>query len=233
MMNQGSFDLTTNYDVTGDKPILEGQFRANDVVLDEGMDGLRYLIPILAGDGPSTQGRLSTNVYLRGQGDSKPTILHSLTGHGQIVLDPIELRDSAFLKQLARISDEAAAGHVGSIRSEFLIKNERISTERANVTLGKLPFALVGWTDFGGNLDYQVKLDGLNGRLTEKASRWLTSLDVDLKALTTLRLSGNVNNLALELNSDGQRKLLNDMLSPQDQDKLRVLGRRLKDKILR
>src|SRR5262249_47321663 len=64
--NGGPFHFTGQLDRTGDAPEFEGRFRADDVSLDDGMNGLRYLVPVLAGAPVNLRGRATVSVYLRG-----------------------------------------------------------------------------------------------------------------------------------------------------------------------
>ena len=92
-----------------------------------------------------------------------------------------------------------------------------------------------GWTGFDGQMDYQIKLDGLVDRVPEKARQFLSGLDLDLSKLTSLSLRGNVDSVQVKLL--GQAKsgasAVDQILSTDDRDRLKVLGRRLRDKVLR
>src|SRR5262249_45715523 len=67
-LNQGPFQFTVHFDRSGSMPSFEGQFRASEVVLDQGMSALRYLVPVLAGAPGELSGRMAMDVYLRGRG---------------------------------------------------------------------------------------------------------------------------------------------------------------------
>jgi AsmA protein len=233
-LNEGSFQFTAHLDRSNGEPTFEGQFRASDVGLDQGMNALRYLVPVLAGAPGQLQGRLAMDVYLRGHGATREMLGKTLVGHGKIELDPINLEETPLLVELRRLVERPSAAKLGSVRSDFVIQSGRITTDHLTLTAGRVPIAVSGWTDMDGRLDYQVKLEGISERVGDKARRFLSGLDIDLKFLTSLRLSGNVDRVAISLNpgADG-RSTIDQVLSPDDREKLRVLGQRLRDRVLR
>jgi AsmA-like C-terminal region len=233
-LNQGPFQFTAHLDRSGGQPNFEGQFRTSDVVLDQGMRVLRYLVPVLAGAGGQLQGRMAMDLYLRGRGDSRDVLGKSLVGHGNLVLDPIELNETPLMTEFAKLAELSSTDNLASIRSDFEIQDGRINTGHLTLTAGRIPIAVSGWTDFDGHLDYLVKPEGLSERVGEQARKLLSSLDIDLKSFISIRLSGNVDRVAITLNpgADG-RSTIEKVLTPEERDRLRVLGRQLKDRIMR
>ena len=76
---------------------------------------------------------------------------------------------------------------------------------------------------------------GLADRVPEQARRFISGLDLDLNTLTSLRLSGNVNRVAITANGPGAdgRSPLEQIIAPEDRERFRVLGRQFRDKLLR
>jgi AsmA protein len=233
-LNEGPFQFTAHLDRSTGQPNFEGQFRASDVGLDQGMNVLRYLVPVLAGAQGQLQGKLALDVYLRGHGATGEMLAKTLVGHGKIELDPIDLQGTPLMVELRKLVDRPSTEKLASIRTDFLIQSGRITTDHLTLTAGRVPIAVSGWTDLEGRIDYQVKVEGLSERIGDQARRFLGGLDIDLKSLTSFRLSGNVDRVAITLNpgADG-RSPIQDLLSPDDRERLRVLGQRLRDKVLR
>ena len=158
----------------------------------------------------------------------------SLVGRGNLVLDPIELNGTPLMTEFAKLAELSSTDNLASIRSSFEIQDGRIKTDHLTLTAGRIPVAISGWTDFDGRLDYQVKPEGLPERVGEQARKLLSGLDIDLKFFTSIRLSGNVDRVAITLNPGANgRSTIDKVLTTEDRDKLRVLGRQLKDKLLR
>ena len=206
-LNQGPFEFTAHLDRSGGQPNFEGQFRTSDVVLDQGMSMLRYLVPVLAGAGGQLQGRMAMDVYLRGRGECREVLGKSLVGNGSLVLDPIELNGTPLMTEFAKLAELSSTDNLASIRSDFVVQDGRIKTDHLTLTAGRIPVAISGWTDFDGRLDYQVKLDGVADRIPDQARKFISGLDLDLNSLTSLRLRGNVDRVVITACDRGRRTL--------------------------
>jgi AsmA protein len=237
LWNQGPFQLTMHADQSSGQPSFDGQFRCSDVVMDQGMTVIRYAVPVLAGAPVESQGRLGANVYLSGRGQASAELSKSLLGHGTLTLDPISLGGTPLVAEFAKVVGQPEDGSMGSIHTSFVVKEGRIVTEDLSVNVGKIPVSVSGWTDLGGGLDYQVRLDHLADRLPEKARQYMSSLDLDVNALTTLRLSGTVDQVTIRpvgaAAMGNGKKGLERVLAPEDRQRLKVLGRQIRDKLLR
>jgi AsmA protein len=234
-MSEGSFQFTAHFDRSGGQPNFEGEFRASEVALAPGMNALRYVVPILAGSAAQVKGRMVMDVYLRGRGKTRDSLLKSLVGQGKVSIDPIELAGTPLMKEFAKIVEIPEKEQAGALHSDFQVQDSRVATDRLTLTVGKYPLVATGWTEFGGQVQYQIKMDGLAERLPDQAKKLAGSLDLDLNALTSLRLSGNVDRVLIQPNipTASVRSKIDQMLSHDDKERLRLLGRRLRDKVLR
>jgi AsmA protein len=234
-VNGGPFHFAGELDRSGAAPRFEGRFRAEDVVLDDGMSALRYVVPVLAGAPVNLKGRLNSIVYLQGEGATWPELRRSLAGRGTIALNPIDLDGAPVLSDLAKVAELARRGHAASIHSDFVIQDQRITTDHFTLDIGRVPMKLTGWTDFDGRLDYRINLSGLNERIPDKARRILGDLNVNFQSLELLTLQGSVNKLAVRVNGVAlDRSLLRESGIPrEDREKLRAIGRRFLDELVR
>jgi AsmA protein len=234
-LNGGPFHLTGELDRTGDVPRFEGRLRASDVVLDDGMNMVRYAVPVLAGASLHLKGHLNSDLFLTGEGDSWQDLRRSLAGHGSIALNPIDLDGAPVLSELSKIGELTRQGRQAAIHSDFVIKDQRISTDHFTVDVGRVPMTLSGWTDFDGRLDYKINLTALNDRLPGQAKRFLGELNVNLQSLQMLTLQGNVNKMVVRLNGIAldQRLLRDAGITREDREKLRTLGRQVLDQLVR
>ena len=234
-INGGPIWLAGRVDRTGPAREIEAQLRAEDVALDDGMNGLRYFVPVLAGAPAQVKGKLHADISIRATGDSADELKNSLDGHGDIAIKPIDLAGSQIVAELSKIADLTKRENTAAIQSDFVIKDRRISTDHFTLTIGKLPVLLAGWTDFDGQLDYRIKVEGLADQLPQRARRILGNVDIKLGSVATLALKGDVNRIAVQLNGvplDGD--LFKDIkIRKEDRDKLRNLGRQLRDEFFR
>jgi hypothetical protein len=235
-LNGGTFDLVAQLDRGPDAPTLEGELRAEGVDLGVGMNALGYLVPILSGTRASLDGRLDLDLYLRGRGGSAREIRESLTGQGTIALDPVRLDDSRIVAELATLVPLPPAGRIGSVKSDFAIGGQRVSSKNLTLTVAHLPIVLSGSTDFGGRLDYRVKAEDLSGHLSAEARGILSDLPIDLDDLMALRVQGTVT--APELTLDGVSLAGgpsggDPARRAGDRARIREFTRRLRDRLLR
>ncbi len=167
-LNGGTFRFAAQLDRTASALSLESQFRADDVNLDNGMNILSYVVPVLAGAPTALQGRLNTDFYIQGQGPSWKALCGSMAGHGVMALDPITLDGAPMVAEISKFADLSNGRRVGSIRTDFVLRDRRITTDHFTMNIAKLPITMSGWTDLDGRLDYQMKIQGLNDRLPDR-----------------------------------------------------------------
>ncbi len=199
-LNGGAFRFAAQLDRTASALSLESQFRADDVNLDNGMNILSYVVPVLAGAPSAFKGRLNTDFYIQGQGASWGSLCRSLAGHGVIALNPITLDGAPLVAELSKFADLSSSRRVGSIRTDFVFRDRRITTDHFTMNIARLPITMSGWTDLDGQLDYHMKIQGLNDRLPDQARRLLGDLKVDVGSMTSLTLRGTLNQMVVQLN---------------------------------
>jgi AsmA protein len=234
-LNGGEFRFAARIDRTAADLAAEAQLRADDVALDDGMRVLRYVVPVLAGAPPAFKGRLNADIYVHGRGPSWPALCDDLSGHGGVALNRVALDGTPLIAELSRFVDLGGTRRVGSIRTEFVYKDRRVATDHLTLNIGRMPITMSGWTDLDGRIDYQMKISGLNEHLPDQARRILGELKLDVGSLTTLTLRGTLNKMVLQVNGVpiDAKVVREPRLRPDDRERLRLLGRQLRDQILR
>jgi len=237
-LNGGTFELAAQLDRGARVPTFEGQVRAHNVAVSEGMDALAYVVPALAGTSGTVNGQLDLNVYLKGEGISADDLKRTLAGKGVLKIDPAELDGSQLLADLEKVIEVTGQSRAGAVKTDFIIKEGRIGSEDLTLQVGRTPIVLTGWTDFDGRLDYRVKTEDLVEKLPGKARDFLSELQIDLKEVATVRVHGTHKALVVSLDGvplngkpgnnpgDGTPRL-------DDKQRLKDLSRRLKDRFLR
>jgi hypothetical protein len=231
----GEVELVAQLDRSSEPALFEGQLRAKGVALGDSMGALSYLIPVLSQASGAVDGRLDINLYVRGEGTTRAEIRRSLVGRGTVGVEPIRLDGSKVLTELASVVDLPNSTQLGSIHSQFTLANGRVISDQLTLNVGHVPFVLTGWTDFDGRLDYRVRHEGLTGKLSTEARSFLADLPIDLNDLMNLRVRGRLNDLVVTMDdptrSSGSKE--NASRHADDRARLRELGRRLRDRILK
>jgi AsmA protein len=238
-VNGGTFEVVAQLDRSTLAPWFEGHLRAQRIGLDQGMNALGYLAPVLSGPSGTPGGTLDINLYLRGKGATRAALRETVVGNGSISLDPIQLDDSRFLAELAAVVELPPQRRVGSVKSDFVVKQGRIASDNLTISLTKLPIVLSGWTDFNGQVNYRIRGESVIERLPAKARDLLADLSIDASDLSAVKIEGaidapdlTVDGASLNLTPLGNRGDAPGALG-DDRQRLRELGRRLRDRILR
>lgn len=235
-LNGGTLELAFLLDRTTKEPVFETRVRADGIELDQGANALVYLLPILAGttDHGALDGRIDANLYAKGQGATAEALRRTLKGQGTIHVDSIALERSRFfveLRNLVELPEDKV--RVGSVKSDFTIQGGRVATDNLTLEVANIPIVLAGWTDFDGRIDYRIRSDSLTDRLPDQARDLLGELAIDTRSLSALQVHGSLQSMKLSVapgllaqpGSSGGRGA--------EREKLRELGRRVRERMLR
>ena len=237
-LSGGSFEVVAQLDRSTAAPSFEGHIRARRIEVNQGMNALEYLVPVLTRDSGNLDGTLDIDLYLRGKGATRAAMRETVVGNGSVTLDPIHLDGSRFLAELATVLEMPPQRRVGSVTSDFEIKQGRIHSENLTVNFAKLPIVLAGWTSFDGTVNYRLRGESVIERLPSKARDLLADLSIDAKDLSGLRIEGAIDDpdvtlggVPLSLTPAGGRG--EPPVAGDDRQRLREVGRRLRERILR
>jgi autotransporter translocation and assembly factor TamB len=234
-LNGGELRFAARIDRTAGALAAEAQLRAEDVGLEDGMSVLRYVVPVLSGAPTAVKGRLNADIYVQGHGATWPNLYRDLTGHGVVAMNRVGLDGTPVIAQISRFSEKVGKGQAGSLRTDFVYQDRRITTDHFTLNVGRTAIAMSGWTDLDGRLDYQMKINGLNERLPDRARRILGDLKLDVGSLTTLTLCGTLSKMVVQVNGVpiDENVIRETRLRPDDRERLRDLGQKYLDKLLR
>jgi len=236
-INGGTFNIAASWDRTKPECAYDAKIHVKDLVLDEGTNSLIYLVPILSGlpRSKSLEGRLSTTLDIQGAGTSRDMLRRSLIGQGSITLDPITLDGSRLLEDLAALIDLPREDRVGVVTSDFVIREGRLRTDNLTIEGAKVPVVLSGWTDFDGNLDYKLRSDLLAARLSNKARDFLEDFAINVEKETSVfHITGRLDAMRITVEGPaGDRQGGNAMRRLDERQKLRDVGKRFRERLLR
>ena len=230
-LNGGTFEFAAKADRTMADPLFEMELRIRGVSITDGMQGLSYLAPVVAGAGTSLDGRINLLVALGGKGLTSARLRETLKGRGSILLDPINLDGSQLLREVEVFGRLPRSERIGTVQSTFEVGQGKVSTQDLTIKFAGLPLVLAGWTDFDGKLDYRAKTELLEKRLPKGAKSLLADLDLDIKDLGGLRITGSLDQVQVSMdrgplaNSAGRGAI--------DKKRLEELKGRFLDKVIR
>jgi len=235
LLHGGPVQMTGRFDRTMREPSIDVQLAASGVDLTREASRLRYLIPVLTGEQCRLEGKLAAQASFQARGADVATLSKSLIGQGSVVLDPVRLQGSSFLDAVCKLAELPPTDFRDSITARFGIENQRITTHSSTIQLGPVPLRLTGWTDFDGTLDYKINLESLTSRIPAQAVRFLQDVDLDVERLSLLELTGSLDHLLVQV--DGEPLDIESTRDHSgrrvDRERIRVLGRKLLDRLVR
>lgn len=234
-LDRGRFEMVGQLDRGPGDPMFEGQVKLEHVVLGSSTAALGYVIPFLKGPAKNLDRRLDLNLYLRGHGSTTETLASTLVGQGTVFVSPIALDASSLFSELDKIGLVPAGKRVGSVSSTFSVSDQKVTTKDLTILVAHSPIVLSGWTDFTGRLDYRIRADTFSTKLGEDLRGVLAELPEEIDDLLLLRVQGTLDHLQLTM--DGVPVEKGPSADParlvKDKAKLREIGRRLRNRILR
>ncbi len=231
LVNGGSLSMAAQLDRDPLTPRFSAEIQGRSIHLDHGLELVETFVPLVARSDDQIGGTLNVHLALKGQGVSCPEIRKTLTGHGSILLDPIDLDGSRILSELRTLGDWPKTDHVGAVSSNFRVERGRVSTEDLTIRASKIPLVVAGWTDFDGRFDYETRVDRMIAGLPREAKSFLGELKINLDELTGLRIEGAKDQFRISLNG---RPLSTDPDQPTgERTRLRETARKLHDRFFR
>jgi hypothetical protein len=229
----GAFELAAHLDRGPGTPTFEAQLDLRHAELRPGAEALAYVVPVLSGS--ALGGRLELTAYVRGQGETTADIEQSLVGQGTVSINPLSLENSRLVAELSRLDLVPHNGRFGSVRGEFTIGGGRINTRGLDLRVGSAPVVLAGWTNFGGQVDYRILTEGLSSSLGQDFRGVRLDVPADLHDLVPLRLEGTLDHLVLTVDGVpiGADQTFDPAQLAKDKGRIREIGRRLRDRVLR
>ncbi len=230
-INTGKFVMAARLDRDPTTPRFEAEVQASGVEIDRKMPVLGFFIPVVAGSTDGVGGRFDLTLNFRGQGTTRSEVRRTLRGQGSIILDPVDLEGSRFLKQLDVLGDWPKESRIGSVSTDFKVEKERILTDDLTVRVSTFPLVLGGWTDFDGRFDYRSRVDRITAKLPREAKAWLPELKVSFEQLAGLRMRGSIDGIEVTVNG---QPLTGDPSRPNaERAKFRETARQIRDRFFR
>jgi AsmA protein len=232
-LNGGEMQLAAQLVRSSGPPLYEGQVRCQAVPLNGSMGALAWLVPVLARTQSSVDGRLNLDIYLRAEGRTAEERRNSLVGRGNLVLEAVSVDGDRVIGDLTRALNLPSRASIGSIQSTFAIGEGKITSDPLTLQVGQIPITMAGWTDFDGHVDYRVAQEGLTRRLPQEARKVLAELPIDLDQLVGMRLQGTLGDLTISLDGPPDGTDPNGPRQTDERARLKQLGRRLRQRLLK
>ena len=238
-LNGGTFELAVSIDRTGSEPAFETRLRARSVALSADTELVSYVVPVLSPTSAAdpTPVSLDLDLYLLGHGRTRAAFGQSLVGQGSLKIDPASLNAEELLARLDPLYDFPGNARVSVVKTDFAIRDRRVRSDNLTLVVEQIPIVLTGWTDFDGQVDYRVRTESLTRRRLSKNTRdFLADFSINVQQPAELRVSGTTEAMRVTLDGRPLQPVAGDNGDDRrdgDGQRLREIGQRVRDRILR
>ena len=241
-LNGGTFDGAARVD-RGGRRLVEAELQVAGSALGVGTDLIALIVPLLATSGPEThaRGTVDLDVRLSARAESADVFARTLAGRGLVRIDGIALDDSRVIGAIRDHLPIPTHGKLGSLSGHFTIAHRRVTTTDTVLKVAEVPVGLAGWSDFDGQIQYRVRTRELGqavaklaGHLPPEARELLADLRTDgLDDLAELRVVGTIDHPRVTAESAIVPGASAKGRAASEKARLRAIGRRLLDKVIR
>lgn len=232
MANGGRFVVQAEIERGPDGPTFETALQAQQVGVNEGLESLRLLAPVLAGSSVGLAGRMDLDLYLRGNATNAATLRRTAVGQGALRIDPVVLDRCVLVDELRGVLSLPRDARIGSVQGGFTISRARISTRDLTVRVAGVPLVLEGATDLLGGVDYRLRTASLTGLIPDEIRGVLDELPLRADDVLEVRIHGTMDDLRVSL--EGLPPMVDaDGRPVSDRERVRAVARRLRDRLFR
>ncbi len=232
LVNGGRFAVQAEVERGQEGPTFECVLNANQVGVNEGLESLQLLAPVLAGSSVGLAGRMDLELYLRGNATSAERLRQSAVGQGTLRMDPVVLERCVLVDELRGVLTLPREARVGSIEGGFKVSGGRVSTRDLTVRVAGLPLVLDGATDFSGALEYRMRAESLSRLIPDEIRGVLAELPVRVDDVLEVRIHGTLE--SPQVSMEGLPPMVDEQGRPlSDSERVRAVARRLRDRLFR
>lgn len=232
MANGGRFAIQAEVERGQDGPIFESALHAQQVGVNQGLESLQLLAPVLAGSSVGLGGRMDLELYLRGNATSAEDLRRTAVGQGSLRIDPVILDRCVLVDELRGVLMLPREARVGSIQGGFTVSRGRVATRDLTVRVAGVPLVLDGATDFSGALSYRLRAESLTRLVPEEILGALADLPLKVDDVLELRIEGTLEEPRVSM--EGLPPMVDAQGRPvSDRERVRAVARRLRDRLFR
>ncbi|ODS33605.1 MAG: hypothetical protein SCARUB_01268 [Candidatus Scalindua rubra] len=176
-LNEGPGTVSASANLKEEKPALDFDMKLSDVRINQNMDLLAYIIPILSAPEGKISGKLSMMFNAKGNGlNWQDDLSKSLNGLGEIDIKDGHIKGGKLTSKIFKTFGKKGEYKFDNITTKFIIDDSKISNDDISVNGKDFNIGLSGWTSFDGRLEYSVEAEALSKYIGGDAGRILGSM---------------------------------------------------------
>ena len=176
VLNDGPCTVLASVDLKEEKPPLIFDMKLTDANINQNMDVLAYIVPVLAAPEGKLTGTLNMQFKANGNGlNWQNDLSKSLSGEGEIDIKDGYIKGGKVMTKVLKAIGGKREYEFEQIITRFVIEDSKILNDDISVNGEEFDIGLSGWTSFDGRIEYSADAEGLGNHLGGDAGKILGS----------------------------------------------------------
>ena len=176
-LNDGPCTVLASAGLKEEKPPLIFDMKLSDANINQNMDILAYIVPVLAAPEGKLSGKLNMQLKAKGSGlNWQDDLSKSLNGEGEIVIQDGYIKGGKVTSKILKAVGGRGEYEFDKITTKFVIKDSKILNDDISVNGKEFDIGLSGWTSFDGRIEYSADAEALGKHLGGDARKILGAL---------------------------------------------------------
>jgi len=177
VLNDGPGTVLASVDLKEEKPPLIFDMKLSDANINQNMDILAYIVPVLAAPEGKLAGTLNMQFKAKGNGlNWQSDLSKSLSGEGEIDIKDGYIRGGKVMTKVLKAIGGKREYEFEQVITQFVIEDSKIINDDINVNGKEFDIGLSGWTSFDGRIEYSADAEALGSQLGGDARKILGAL---------------------------------------------------------
>ncbi|MFV1975748.1 MAG: AsmA-like C-terminal region-containing protein [Candidatus Scalindua sp.] len=176
-LNDGPGTVSASADLKEEKPPLIFDMKLSDANINQNMDILAYIVPLLAAPEGKLSGQLNMQFKAKGNGlNWQDDLSKSLNGEGEIEIKDGYIKGGKVTSKILKALGGRGEYEFDKITTRFIISDSKISNDDISVNGKEFDIGLSGWTSFDGRIEYSADAEALSKHVGRDARKILSAL---------------------------------------------------------
>ena len=182
IINEGPGTVSASANLKEEKPSLIFDMTLSDMLINQNMDILAYIVPVLAAPDGKISGKLSMMFNAKGNGlNWQDDLSKSLNGQGEIDIKDGHIKGGKITSKILKTFGKGGEYEFDNISTRFVIKESKIFNDDISINGKDFNIGLSGWTSFDGRLEYSADAQVIGDLIGGDVKRILGSMSKDSK----------------------------------------------------
>ncbi|MGR3293310.1 MAG: AsmA family protein [Candidatus Scalindua sp.] len=176
-LNDGPCTVLASVDLKEEKPPLIFDMKLSDANINQNMDILAYIVPVLAAPEGKLSGKLNMQFKVNGKGlNWQDDLSKSLNGEGEITITDGYIKGGKVMSKILKALGGRGEYEFDKITTRFVIADSKIYNDDISINGKEFDIGLSGWTSFDGRIEYSADAEALSGHVGGDARKILGAL---------------------------------------------------------